>query len=207
MTLAETFLLLVFVIWYGVAPNSRTQSAETTPPEVRIKLLEDENDKLKADNKKLQDELNDINRRLEFWRTRFPDLKIPGSVKELGDLRAELGRGKPACQPDDNLLVNVSFVEGAASVRLQTLPPNLQEAMGTQGPSDLKTGMLLKNPKDIERFLNGVASYRRTIEGEQKECRFDYQLTWASYKDYYSAREKFDRYFYPSVRIHRGGFH
>src|SRR5216684_2932658 len=118
MTLAETFLLLVFVIWYGVVPNTRVHTADTTPPEVLIAHLQKENAELKAQVEKLQDELTDMNRRLAWWRIRFPDLKIPGSEKELEALRSELGRGKPACLPGDNVLVAVSVVEGHVSLKV-----------------------------------------------------------------------------------------
>src|SRR5215831_11546287 len=102
MTLAETFLFLVFVIWYGVVPSIKTpkEPAALTPSEVLIAQLRKENAELKAQLEKKQAELDDINFRLAWWRRNFPDLDIPRTPEELDRLRSALGRGKPACDPN-----------------------------------------------------------------------------------------------------------
>src|SRR5438128_1166411 len=107
MTLAETFLLLVFMVWYSVRPKF-----DPHPPN-RIEILQAENERLKQANEHLRLELDDINRRLAFWRQRF-DLPVPGSEEELKKVLYEAGRGKPRCQ-DANVLVNVSVINGTTT--------------------------------------------------------------------------------------------
>src|ERR1017187_8890987 len=110
MTLAETFLLLVFMVWYSVRPK-----IPVNPP-TSIEVLKKENQDLKQRISALETELADIRQRLEWWRKRF-DAPVPGSEEELRKILFEAGRGKPKCQ-DDNVLLDISLINGAATVRI-----------------------------------------------------------------------------------------
>jgi len=64
---------------------------------------------------------------------------------------------------------------------------------------------VLSRPGDINRLLNGVLSYQRTVEGQLRDCRFDYRFLYRTSDDYMRGREKFERYFYPARVQHVAG--
>ena len=193
MTLAETFLFLVFIIWYGVVPSIKpvTNPPSATPPEVLIAHLQEENARLKAQLEKQQAELDDIKLRLVWWHKNFPDLDIPKSPDELERLRSALGRGKPACDPNDNVLAGITVLDGQTSLKILH-----KAAKDFKGVQNLIPGAILTSKGDLEAFLNSTSKSQRIIGNEAHECRWDYTLTYATYQDYFEGRERFEKYFY-----------
>lgn len=192
MTLAETFLLLVFMLWFAVQPS------KPEGPDPRLAALTAENEQLRYENKKLKDELADVNRRLALWEERF-GFPLPGNEQEwekaIPKIRAEAGRGRPRCA-DNNLLAQVSEISGTTKMTLLASPP---EALVQASGLNLKPGMTLAKAEDINAFLSAVQGYRKPPS--QAECRFDYELLWATDHDYVEAREtRFDKYLYPVKR-------
>jgi hypothetical protein len=190
MTLAETFLLLVFMLWYSVRP--KVQAKPSTP----IAAITAENEKLKKENAELQNELSDIQRRLEWWRARF-DQPVPGSEEELKKVLFEAGRGRPKCQ-DNNVLVDISLVNGSTTVKVLADSPGLREALVARR-IDFHAGAVITNGSEIETMLREAAAFRKSA-GSDGDCRFDYRFNYATFEDYYAGRERFEKYFYSAGR-------
>lgn len=208
ITLAETFLLLLFIVWSAVADKI---GPENNP--LDAKLLRQQNEELTRERDQLKKELAEVTRRLDYWRNKF-QTAVPGSDQELREwargeggkkLLLELGRGKPACEEADNVLVEAKVVGGRESVLILTQPPMLSEKLGAWGAAHLRKGAVLTDPGDIDRLLNGVLSYQRTVEGQLRDCRFDYRFLYRTSDDYMRGREKFERYFYPARVQHVAG--
>ncbi len=202
MTLAETFLLLVFVVWYGVTPHSRAKNDDTTPPEVQIARLQARVAVLESENAKLKSNLEKAQTALDWWRTQFPQA-IPWEGTRMGPGEVKnviCGSGRPPCQRDDNVLVTGSVVNGGVSVKIMTECPALTTSMGDWGASHLQRGTVLTNPADLQEFFEGVRRYRINLNGKESECRFSYRFSYCNYKDYFDGRELFEKYFYGAGR-------
>jgi hypothetical protein len=190
MTLAETFLLLVFMIWYSIRP--KVPPVPPTPPEVIMA----ENERLKKENLALKSELADIHERLEWWRKHF-DQPVPGSPEELKRFLFEVGRGRPKCQ-EDNVLVEVALINGTTTLRILANNPSLREALVAE-QIDIRPGATITAAAEIEALLREVRAFRKG-PGREGECRFDYRFTYATVEDYYQGRERFEQYFYTAGR-------
>lgn len=191
MTLAETFLLLVFMLWYSIRPRVPVE------PPAPAALLTAENEKLKLRVAALEKELADIQRRLEWWRARF-DQPVPGSEEELRKIMFEAGRGKPKCQ-DDNVLVDIRLINGTTTVRVLTDSPALRTSLAAQ-QIKFHAGAIITNESDIDAILRGAATFSKTGVRDG-DCRFDYRFTYATFEDYYTGRERFEKYFYSAGRM------
>jgi hypothetical protein len=190
MTLAETFLLLVFMIWYSIRPMM------PTAPPTSVEILQKENQDLKQRISAQEAELADIRKRLEWWRNRF-DQPVPGSEDELKKLLFEAGRGKPKCQ-DDNVLLAISLTNGAGSLKVLADNPTLRSSLLTQH-IDFRVGTTLSNTAEVDAVLREVQAFRKGPE-RNGDCRFDYHFTYATFEDYYVGRERFEKYFYSAGR-------
>jgi len=189
MTLAETFLLLVFMLAYSIKPK-------VNHPPVRPEVIAAENERLKMEVAALKNELADIQRRLDFWRKKY-DQPIPGSEEELQKFLFEAGRGRPKCQ-DDNVLFDISMANGISSIRVLANSPPLRSKLSAE-QIDLTPGSILTNPLHIETVLNAVQAFRKSA-GPDGNCRFDYRFAYATNDDYYAGRERFEKYFYSAGR-------
>lgn len=187
MTLAETFLLLVFMIWYSNQPP-RDPSGPSA-----IDALREENERLHKENRDLRTKLDDLDRRLAFWQRRF-DMPVPGSEAELKKFLYEAGRDKPKCQ-DDNTIVDVSVLNGATTLKVLADAPGLREALRAQAV-DFQRGAVINDASLIEKILRGARDFRKPPNGV--ECRFDYTFKYNTHDDYYEGRERFEKYFYPA---------
>ena len=189
MTLAETFLLLVFMLWYSIRPTK-----PPVPPQ-KVEVLVKENEDLKKRNSTLETQLADIQQRLEWWRKRF-DQPVPGSEEELKKLLFEAGRGKPKCQ-DDNVLLDISLINGTAAIKVLADSPALRSTLLAQ-QIDIRPGAVLTDGSAVNILLREARAYRKA--GQDADCRFDYRFTYATVEDYYIGRERFEKYFYSAGR-------
>jgi hypothetical protein len=190
MTLAETFLLLVFMLWYSIRPK-----IPIAPP-TRIEVLKKENQELAAKVEKLQHDLIETRSRLELWQKRFDQI-VPGSDAELRKALLGGGRGKPKCQ-DDNLLLAASSIKGTTTVRVLADNAVLRARLIPQHV-DFRAGATITTPSDIDSVLLQIAAFRNGSP-QGGECKFDYSFTYATYEDYYRGRERFEKYLYSAKR-------
>jgi hypothetical protein len=189
MTLAETFLLLVFMLWYSIRPKLDTQ------PPTSIEVLQAENQRLKQENERLQSDINDLNRRLAFWQKRF-DQPIPGSEEEVRTFLHEAGRGKPKCQ-DQNVLIEASVIDGTTTLKVLADSTGLRKTMHEQG-IEFQPGTLITSPGAINAILRASRDFRKPPDNA--DCRFDYTFKYSTHDDYYEGRERFEKYFYTAGR-------
>ena len=159
-------------------------------------MLKKENQDLKQRISALETELADIRQRLEWWRKRF-DAPVPGSEEELRKILFEAGRGKPKCQ-DDNVLLDISLINGAATVRILADSPGLRSALVSEHV-DIRPGVVLTNTSEIDALLRESRAFRK-VPGQDGDCRFDYHFTYGTFEDYYQGRERFEKYFYSAGR-------
>ncbi len=193
MTLAEIFLLLLFVVWYGHTP--------ITAPGARLKeevdRLQKENQALKNNLRDAKDEIYDLKQRLDWWRRVSPtivslELNTPPEVA-----RGEMGRGFRRCQ-DNNVLIRASVIRGQQAIAWITESPQLVEWIKISGRTLPRFGVWLSHPQEIDSFLALIRDYYQNQRQIGAECRFDYQLTYETKEDYYDGRERFEKLFYPS---------
>jgi hypothetical protein len=190
MTLAETFLLLVFMLWYSIRPRV------VQPPPKRVEVVMAENEQLKQEMASLKEKLAEIDRRLEWWRMRF-NQDVPGSEEEVKQILFEAGRGKPRCQ-DDNVLVEIRLIKGAASLQVLADAPKMRAKLATHN-IDFHVGTILSSPELIDAVLAEARGFRKS-PGPDGDCRFDYRFRYATNDDYYEGRERFEKYFYSAGR-------
>src|SRR2546423_15585862 len=108
MTLAEAFLLLLFVVWYGHTAIIRQDPAARMKEQ--LAALEKENEQLKKELKQATDEVADLKVRLDLWR-RLTGFETPPTSEALAEWRKEACRSNPKCQ-QNNVLVHASVIHG-----------------------------------------------------------------------------------------------
>jgi hypothetical protein len=200
MTLAETFLLLLFVIWYGHTTIIRQDPIAHLKE--RLKRVEQENERLAKELRQANNQIADLRSRLEFWRQAwygvFPSIEptVPLTPEKIAELRKEACRSHPKCE-QNNVLVHASVVGGQISMMLLTESPNFSKWLEDSGRARLPAGVWITDVKKIYAFLTAVRDYYARAKEMGSECRFDYRLTYESKEDYYDGRELFERYFYP----------
>lgn len=193
MTLAETFLLLLFVVWYG---HTRIENPDPSAHlKERIASLEKDNERLKGELKQAHDRIADLKRRLDWWRDVFPGVD---EFTSPGVARQQASRGHRKCDEQNNVLVHASVVRGQFSVEWLTENPKLSKWLADSGRPRPKSGARITDWSTIQALLAGVRDYYSSAKVNETECRFDYRLTYGSKEDYYDGRELFERYFYPA---------
>jgi uncharacterized coiled-coil protein SlyX len=188
MTLAELFLMLLFVVWYGFTPVSG--DAELARLKDTVARLEQEVTaarKTLAENKK---QIEDLTARLDWWRKRYPteaadEGKPPAAPGGLGD--GKRGHGK--CAPD-NVLIEASVQQGNTSLRVLARPPEVVQSFEKLGATYPDVKVWLDEP-DVERFL---ASLRRVNASAM--CRWDFRLYYETKVDGFDGLERFQLVFY-----------
>jgi len=202
MTLAETFLLLLFVVWYSVMPP-----ASDNPPDILKALAAERQKQIDL----LQKELTERDRRVAeleakiSWWEKYFKADPPQSLPQLlGILRSpegravltDIGRGYPRCE-DDNILVHASVVRGAVSVELLSESRHLSDWAAASGIGIPVTRTVLSGWAPARSLLSAVEGFYAS-RPSGNGCRFDYRLTYETKEDYYDGRETFEHTFYPA---------
>jgi hypothetical protein len=195
MTLAETFLLLLFAVWYGLAKDITAR-----PPsllELKVKDLEDKVRQLEGEIAAERRRNEDLREALKFWRGHY-NIDIPKTQEEVKRFLADAGRGFPRCQ-ENNVLVRATVSEGQMKLEVVGESPDLAQFLAASGMRTPEAGTVLADRRAIQTFLTGMSSYysKRRSDGA-KQCRFDYRLRYVTKGDYFDGRELFENYFYPA---------
>jgi hypothetical protein len=204
MTLAEIFLLLLFVVWYSQGAGSGPEwkkIAESRQLEVAS---------LKAALSKAQQDVAKLERIREFWRSNF-GVDPPASAAELADFGRtpagkkfgeELARGYPKCE-DNNVLTDVSMLDGAVNLTVTT-SARFSAWSRNAAVNIPRQGQVLTDRQEIAAFLRSVALFYESARIAQSNCRFDYRLRYATDHDYHEGRQTFEVLFYPAsiVEVH-----
>jgi hypothetical protein len=199
MTLAEVFLLLMFVAWYGVA-------AATSEPGI-VRELQLTVERLTKDLKVAREatakaqKLEETNRYLREILDavgRYIGAPVPTSVGEIKKWLEEhdksvaqaAKRGSPPCSMTNNIV-------GVARVKTGDVELQLSQAFPQFGQG-LEADAILRADQLRSFFGNVLAFYDRQKQ-RGNDCRFDYRLEWVTDADYRSGREQFEQpYFYPA---------
>ena len=200
MTLAEIFLLLLIVGWYGMRLESETGAAGPPTPEaiLREELREARNAAKKAEEERqaLEMRLKEHERILEWLQDHYGG----GPVADLETLRKVIAtyeqgvrdaarRGKPVCSTP-NVLVRVVVDDGQVSL-------TLLEDFASDSQRFPK-GLLLSAEDDMNALLNSIGVFYGERLKTRTDCAYDYELAWRTDRDYRAGRQWFEKYFYPA---------
>jgi hypothetical protein len=183
MTLAEIFLMLVFVVWYGFTPEaSENARLVDTVATLRRNLALTE-----AKLAKAQATVDQQRALLDWWRTRHPrEAEFEGkSAGELG------GSGFPKCDRNGNVIAEASVLAGAVSVGILQRPAALAQWFETSGRRYPDVGTTLTDAGEVRGFLATVGAYYA-----DNACRWDYRLLHQTARDYMDGRKMFEGVFY-----------
>ncbi len=199
MTLAETFLLILFVVWYS-------HGAGAGPEWERIaKERQAQINALKSDLQGQKDKVLELERIRDWWRKNF-GMNPPASIDELEaalrtvqgqTVRQDMARDLPRCD-QNNTLVEVSITLGTTEVRVKEAVRRLQDSFHSSETRIPAAGEVLRTRQAIQAFLESVNGFYAHSKRESKPCRFDYKLTYATKEDYFDGRQTFEKYFYPA---------
>jgi hypothetical protein len=202
-TLAEVFLLLLFVAWYGVSAVSAGPGS--------LAQLQRDNERLTSElsnaNKELVD-LRPLKTRVQFLqeilkivKAEDPKGPVPESIDDWvrwlkthdEHVAQNAKRGSPMCNAGANVIVVARVFDGAVTVTvLRDISVEIKSAVTYQ------TGQELSGPA-IEQFLASIARFYDERHRHGDDCRYDYRLEWSTDNDYRFGREHFEQpYFYPA---------
>lgn len=200
MTLAEIFLLILFVLWYsqgaGAGPDWKRIAEE------RQKKIDD----LKAEVERQKQDVMKLKAIQEWWEKNYSVRDIPGSNDQLRNALntpqgrkfiEEMKRGYPRCE-ENNTLIAVLEKDGTTGVRIEEPVRALQNWAGLAGVKIPAARDVLKSRAVIESFLQSIHGYYEYKRLTAHPCRFDYSLSYKTAEDYKDGRETFERYFYPA---------
>jgi hypothetical protein len=198
MTLAEVFLLLLVVGWYGSRLESEATGRDLgTPVEILQKQLDDAKDALRLEQQKddqLEKRIQNLEATLDWlggyvrWSGQ-PIRDIPSATAALNAYTAGLKRGKPTCEAA-NVLVQV--VEDEDKLALTVLQPFVV------GSVTFSAQQTLTEKQDVDRFFQAIEKYYSDRHEARRDCAFDFKLDWRTDRDYRTAKKLFDPYFYPA---------
>lgn len=190
MTLAEIFLLLLIVGWYGARLESEAIGTSAKRPvdvverelsEVKAKL-----DDLSQAHRRLVAQVREYKRLLNYFQVllRSPEPfsnedAIAAALKRYGE---DARRGKPSCR-EANVLLTATVSNGRVSgTTLQMF-------------DSIPAGTVLRGD-GVNAFLGRLDRFYRGEAAKGTECAFDYTLGWRTDADYRTGRQFFERFFY-----------
>lgn len=197
LTLAEVFLLLLFVVWLGVVGEDGAGATPTvSAAELAARLAKVESSLADEERRRREAEkqAEDFRIRLEMVRrmvggTGISEDEIKAGVERFAET---IRRGSPRCDTR-NTLVHVVVDGGAVDLEIVGSSEVLSPIV------DATTVRRLTGRGEIARLLQQVNRYYAIRRAEQRECRFDYRLTYTTAEDYLFARSYFEAYFYPEM--------
>jgi hypothetical protein len=197
MTLAELFLLMLFIVWSGSVEGLQGDQLDwksvAEERDHRIKEIEEELARQRT-------QIADLERRLAFWRTYF-GVDAPRTVNELiailqgpkgKPIIEAAGRGFARCE-ENNALVHVYVVNG--TVRMEIISNSARLHQWGQGRHvGISAGDTLIDWLAVRNYVGVI---RQFYDAQAVPCRFDYQMTYGTKEDYYDARVELESAFYP----------
>jgi hypothetical protein len=187
MTIAEVFLLLMFVVWLAGTVDSANGPGTLDAVVLKQKLEEREKELAKAlATAKDQDATIQALRRM----LNSPSVSIGDLTSAFTAKMNEAKRGKRTCA-SDNVLVSVEATNGVMTASLVTHDAvALKWFRGRLG--DVPLGLPIDETLWPQLFEATRAWY------QAQDCRFDYRLVYKSSEDYHAAREQFEALYYPA---------
>jgi hypothetical protein len=189
MTIAEVFLLLMFVMWLGSVIADEGLGGELDPT-----FLKEELDR---QNKKLQDmsaERDRLKNTAEALRIMLGaptlserDLK-DALLRKMSEAADAARRGKPACS-SANVLVDVSADAGRMSVTVVTTDRSVLDWLKERHVN----GDRLAEQAGQSALFEATRSWY-----VEHDCRFDYRLQYRTAEDYQRGRQTFEQFYYPA---------
>lgn len=197
MTLAEVFLLLLILGWYGSRLESEEAGREPVPPaEILAKELNEANralDEAKLEQQRLEGKLHEFEKILdwlgEHLGSRKPIRDVASADAAIRDYTFGVKRGKAVCEAQNTLVQVVSDQD--------TLTMILRQPFKV-GNTTFDVNQTLVGPFEIERFLLEVQKYYSERRLAERDCAFDFTLAWRTDRDFRVAKKKFEPYFYPA---------
>jgi len=203
MTLAEVFLLLLFVVWHGFSATINNDPVALLKE--KVAKLETANSEFDKQLRGAKEKIVDLQWRLDFLHTY---LRLPPEFNERNENAGayvknackEECRSSPVCERPDNVLVEASVIHGQISIKVLSSSQHLSAWLAGLGHHYPPVGVPITGGGQIQEFLEDVRSYYSSSSSkvDGKECRFDYRLKWASNDDYHDGRVGFEGYFYPA---------
>lgn len=203
MTLAEVFLLLLFVVWWGTTIKSEPGGVD---PKLKLANLKAEVDRLKAenavlkkDNRRLKMDLSEREKTIEALRVMLNciDGTIEDCKRGLEEIITAAKRGSPKCEVA-NVLVEVAVYNGKTTATIVGGSEETLAALRRESKAVLQRHKPLSGQGDISAFLSSVRKFYQLRSQRGSECRFDYRLSYSTSDDYHEGRQLFERYFYPA---------
>lgn len=181
MTVAEVFLLLLFVVW--VSSQAKEGPLDIEALQDKIATLEDTVARHEATIRDLED-----------WKSAYEAFieslgqPKPKTVTELRERTKRNGNGGddlPKCSPSGNRLITVRVTDGISHVRI----------VNDYATFPYHVGQMIEGEE-----INDVLSAAIRIQ-ETNNCRFHYRLEFSSADDYLLGRRRFGTVFYPDGEI------
>jgi hypothetical protein len=200
MTLAEIFLLLLIVGWYGSRLESEAAGGTPgTPAEVLQKKLNEANEALRLEDeehKRLENDIHNLEETLKWLGEHldpshhYPPIRdVPSATAAIDAYTAGLKRGKPICEAVNVLIQVVADDDKQTLTILQPL---------VVGNETFAAGQTLTGKQDVDGLLQAVQKYYAERRESGRDCAFDFKLDWRTDHDYRVAKKMFDPYFYPA---------
>jgi hypothetical protein len=197
MTLAEIFLLLLIVGWYGSRLESEEAGREPiSPAQVLEQELKDarlELDRARQDHRDLERRNKELEGILDWLGAR---LGSPAPVRDRSAAAVAMStyadtvkRGKATCD-SDNVLVHVVSDNGTVTL-------GVRKDLSAGGVA-FRSGQTISGTAEIEAFLDAVRRFYAERRAGDRDCAFDFTMAWRTDRDFRVAKKTFEPYFYPA---------
>ena len=111
-------------------------------------------------------------KRLRVFHDQPPGSGLPKTPDGWKQLIFEAGRGKAKCQ-DDNVLVDISLVNGVTTAKVLADSPALRDSLLSEHVN-FSPGATLTNGADSGALLREVRAFRKG-PGQNGDCRFEFR--------------------------------
>ena len=194
MTIAEVFLLLMFVMWLGTVIKGQAGKGQIDAAILQVRL--DKTSKELADATKQIGELKSTVEALRIMlgaNSVDPEELKRALEKKISDAVEGAKRGKPKCA-EENVLVEARVLDGVSQLAIIAQNAGTLEWLKAAGIRAAASGYVMAD-SEIPMLIGAV-----TRKYAAADCRFDYRLTYRTADDYLAGRERFEATFYPAGR-------